>query len=302
MVIGAQKAGTTWLHANLSTHPQVVFPPLKELFFFNEIDAGIPTSLLGRKLNNHWLNIKWKKIVKQELPQALRRGDKQKLLWFLRYLMVPRNLKRSSLDRYDRLFPQVPGRISGDITPNYSLLSEGVVKAIADYYPDCKIIFIMRNPIERSWSQAKMNLGVLKGRNFESVPDNEIRNYLLYNHSNTQLSDYRATINRWSAYFTPDQLYFTFYDALEQDPTVFYRDVLSFLELNDTFDAVKLKRVVYGGVSVDLPESLEFILSQKYQEQIQFLATFFQNLPTNYPAQWLARTTEVISKYSSHHL
>jgi len=35
--IGAQKAGTTWLHLNLRRHPGVWLPPVKELQYFNEI-------------------------------------------------------------------------------------------------------------------------------------------------------------------------------------------------------------------------------------------------------------------------
>ncbi len=294
MVIGAQKAGTTWLHANLSDHPQVAFPPLKELFYFNEIDSGIPTSLLGRKINNHWLNIKWKAIIKGQLPQAVRRGDFAEVKWFLRYLMIPRNLKKSSLDKYDRLFPTLPGKISGDITPNYSLLSRPIVEAIATYYPDCKIVFIMRNPVERSWSQAKMNLGVLKNRDIRKVSDTEIEQYLSLNPSNEQLSDYRATITGWLTYFPVEQIHLTFYDALSLDPVSFYRDVLIFLQLKDLFDEEKLRRVVFKGAKMDIPARFEFLLSLKYQEQIQFLANFFKNYPVNYPQQWLARTHEVI--------
>lgn len=296
MVIGAQKAGTTWLHANLSDHPQVTFPPLKELFFFNEIDAEIPTSLLGRKMNNHWLNIKWKAVLKKHVPQAVRRGEFAKAKWFLRYLTIPRNLKESSLDKYDQLFPDISGKISGDITPNYSILSEKTVAAIANYYPNCKIIFIMRNPVDRSWSQAKMNLGVLKNRDFREVPSDEIERYLSLDLSNEQHSDYRTTINRWSTHFSEKQLHFAFYDALDQDPVAFYRNVLSFLELEDTYDEQKLRKVVYRGIRMDIPDTFEGLLSVKYQNQIQYLADFFEAYPVNYPQLWLARIQNAINQ------
>lgn len=294
MVIGAQKAGTTWLHANLSEHPQVAFPPLKELFYFNEIDAEIPTNLLGRKINDHWLNIKWKAIIKEELRLAVQRGDFAKVKWFLRYLMIPRNLKTSSLDKYDRLFPAQPGRISGDITPNYSVLSEKTVRAVANYYPDCKIIFIMRNPVERSWSQAKMNLGLLKGQNIWNVPAHEIKAYLSSNRSNQQLSDYRTTIERWTAFYPKEQLFFGFYDALEKDPVSFYRSVLAFLKVEDTYDAEQLTRVVYQGVQMPMPAEYESILSAKYQEQLSYLANYFRDYPINFPQRWLEKAEHIL--------
>ncbi len=35
LVIGAQKAGTTWLDRNLRTHPQIWVPPEKEIHYFD---------------------------------------------------------------------------------------------------------------------------------------------------------------------------------------------------------------------------------------------------------------------------
>ena len=43
LVVGAQKAGTTWLYRSLRTHPQVWMPREKELHYFDEkirLDGG----------------------------------------------------------------------------------------------------------------------------------------------------------------------------------------------------------------------------------------------------------------------
>lgn len=294
MIIGAQKAGTTWLHANLCDHPQVTLPPLKELFYFNEIDSGIPTDFRGRIKNNHWLNIKWKRVIMQPLPQAFFKGKFAKAWWYLRYLTAPRNLKTSSLMRYDRLFPKKAGTISGDITPNYSILSADTVKAIAGFYPDCKILFFLRNPIERSWSQAKMTLGKLRDQNIHEVPLQEMEAYISHDVSNEQHSDYKATIDRWSSYFPKDQLCFDFYDALKEDPVAFYRRVLTFLEIDDVYDVEKLSKVVYKGADLEMPLHFEHLLYSKFYEQLRFLAAYFKDYPCNYPQRWLERAEQVL--------
>lgn len=36
LVIGARRAGTTWVHRNLSQHPQVFMPVQKEQHFFDQ--------------------------------------------------------------------------------------------------------------------------------------------------------------------------------------------------------------------------------------------------------------------------
>lgn len=37
LVIGAQKAGTSWLYRNLKYHKQVWLPPVKELHYFDTL-------------------------------------------------------------------------------------------------------------------------------------------------------------------------------------------------------------------------------------------------------------------------
>jgi hypothetical protein len=39
LVIGAQRAGTTWLHRVLSQHPRLWLPPVKELHYFDKLDT-----------------------------------------------------------------------------------------------------------------------------------------------------------------------------------------------------------------------------------------------------------------------
>ena len=46
--------------------------------------------------------------------------------------------------------------LSGEITPAYSILPDQAVKAISEYLPESKIIFLVRNPLDRIWSQIRM--------------------------------------------------------------------------------------------------------------------------------------------------
>ncbi|TKK67978.1 sulfotransferase domain-containing protein [Ilyomonas limi] len=40
LVIGVEKGGTTWLHAQLKKHPDVFLPPTKEIHFFNKYNSN----------------------------------------------------------------------------------------------------------------------------------------------------------------------------------------------------------------------------------------------------------------------
>lgn len=41
LVIGAEKCGTTWLHAVLRAHPEIFVPPTKEIHYFNRLDSNL---------------------------------------------------------------------------------------------------------------------------------------------------------------------------------------------------------------------------------------------------------------------
>jgi len=38
--IGAPRAGTTWLHANLKKHPEIWLTPVKEIHYFDSLQRG----------------------------------------------------------------------------------------------------------------------------------------------------------------------------------------------------------------------------------------------------------------------
>jgi len=40
LVIGVEKGGTTWLHAQLKKHPEIFLPPTKEIHFFNKYNSN----------------------------------------------------------------------------------------------------------------------------------------------------------------------------------------------------------------------------------------------------------------------
>lgn len=47
IIAGAQKSGTSWLHAQLRRHPDVFMPQHKELNYFNQIDEKTPEAYLA---------------------------------------------------------------------------------------------------------------------------------------------------------------------------------------------------------------------------------------------------------------
>ncbi|MEL6539123.1 MAG: sulfotransferase [Bacteroidota bacterium] len=136
--IGAQKAGTTWLHHQLNQHPEVWMPPVKELHFFDQQDVSRRIYLLFRKGRR-------KRTTINQLRRVVR-GDEPR--WMLTYLFTKR-----TPSNYTKLFYPQEYQISGECTPAYARLELEAVAKIAQLEPQPKIIYLLRNPVDRAWSQ-----------------------------------------------------------------------------------------------------------------------------------------------------
>src|SRR5665647_1032714 len=49
--------------------------------------------------------------------------------------------------------------VNGDITPAYGILAPETIQQIHALLPELRLIYLVRDPIERAWSSAKMALG-----------------------------------------------------------------------------------------------------------------------------------------------
>ena len=129
--IGAQRAGTTWMHRFLRGHPDLWLSPIKELHYFND-----PS------------NKRWFRNLRTRLAQGPGR-------WDVSYFLGARDD-----DWYARLFSaaQASGKLAGEITPSYAVLDNAVLQRIHAINPEVKLIFSMREPIARAWSSWRNRL------------------------------------------------------------------------------------------------------------------------------------------------
>ncbi len=145
--VGAQKAGTSWLHQQLHSRPDADFGVLKE---YHVHDARtVPELTRFRRLD---LQIRRPRSWVQPrtwLRQCFIRSSGLYYDYFTWLLRRPR--LRSG-----------PVRLTGDITPSYALLSADSLGEIGDAFAQRGIpvrpVFLMRDPIERLISSQRMKL------------------------------------------------------------------------------------------------------------------------------------------------
>jgi hypothetical protein len=114
LIVGVARCGTTSLYKYLSQHPDICFSEQKEPKFFSSLDLSFP-------LNG--------------------RGD----------LEVQNEMIRTEQEYFDS-FSQCKSQVIGEASSDYFYFHEKTIPRIKQYLGDVKIIIVLRNPFERSFS------------------------------------------------------------------------------------------------------------------------------------------------------
>jgi hypothetical protein len=133
------------------------------------------------------------------------------------------------LENYGRLFEPKASLLSGDISPNYSTLSNEVIRQVVGYFPNLKVMFLARDPVERVWSHLSMEVHYRQIEPFDATSIDEVNRNLL--RRGMLLRSYpSAVVARWKHHVHPAQFRVYFFDDLQSDPAELRRSILCFLD------------------------------------------------------------------------
>ncbi len=299
LCIGAQRSGTTWLHANLQKHPEVWMPPIKEIHYFDkkEMLDSLPlfqSSSYKRKYRYYQKN--WQ-VFSRAIKSKQRKNtlDLKTLSWLLNYYFGLR-----SDQWYASLFDMGKGKTIGEITPEYGPLNGKSVAHIHQLMPDAKIIFLMRNPIQRAWSHLLKNLRDKK-RPIESVSEAEFIKHFSSQKSRAK-SNYLQIINTWKSYFPEEQFLIAFFEEIEEHPEELLLRIFDFIEVEAAPEhicplttAKKRNASSKHGIIPDkltITDNLGQYLANIYYEEIAELNKHFGG----YTNSWLKDANQLLSK------
>jgi hypothetical protein len=159
------------------------------------------------------------------------------------FVSIPKELNFFSKDSnftkgpswYQEYFKDVQGEVAiGEISPSYMFPPE-IPSRIYDWNPHVKIIFILRNPIERAYSDFCMNLdhGIFTGNvDQELSKDKRI----------VQQGLYYQQIKRYLDFFPSKQILVTLYDDLKAHPDALISSIYTFLGVDSSFNPSSLTR------------------------------------------------------------
>lgn len=282
--IGAIKSGTTWLHYNLQKHPEIWLPPIKELRYFNEPEYNLSGRLFGRDRKRYEY---WRMQVRLFWQDKRSWLNLARVRWYFNYFFMPRSPRW-----YSSLFSQGKGKVTGDITPLYAPMPNENIEAISKDFPQIKIIYILRNPVERTWSHILLRCISLVDWQPENLTEEIVRKTIFTRDLNDEWlwanGRYTENIRRWEQYFDRGQMFIGFYDDLKKEPKRFLKSICQFLGVeNSEYAQLELVETKFNEkpIPLNIPPDLEKIFSQYYLEELVKLDKQFGGVTT----KWLNR-------------
>lgn len=197
--IGAQKAGTSWLHDYFKKRRDVFVPPVKELHHFDARFRSDLCSDFDRRFRERYEQFRAR--------DGKSRAAKQRLeILEARVRMI--GDEGAYRAYFEKAVPKTC-RIFGEITPAYSLLPEEGFRAIASQFPRTRLIFLMRDPVDRLYSHLRMaeRLDMLIGPAIEQFAA------ALKNPQYVERSEYHRTLANARRVFAPEDIFIGFYET-----------------------------------------------------------------------------------------
>lgn len=282
LCIGESRCGTSWLHVNLSNHPQLWLPPVKELRFFDSF------------LHEDWRRVplifrddysrKRARMYLRQQVKSIRRGrPPTHVLWILRYFLFP-----PGDEWYMSLFP-TGRRVRGECSPTYARLPVQAIRHVSELLPDVQLIYFCRNPVHRDWSLAALMLKEKLNIGIDDATDLQISRAL--GKKDKDSTNYLANLIRWEQFYSRDRIFVAFHDEIVEEPEEMLLRIYRFLGVDASRRHIgksahkKIATRPYRGI----PERYARMLSERYYDQVVRMHERFDNAHTR---KWLDYVTE----------
>lgn len=274
LVVGGRRCGTSFLYYLLRRFDRIWVPPIRELHYFDRPYEG-----------TEWLQIVDQKQMWRDDLKAVTAEAKglDEYAWALRYFLMPRS------DRwYGGLFEArvCRGRITGEVAPDYALLPRDGIEHVKRVCPDAHIVFLLRDPAERTWSQMKAVQG--DGQSLADMSDRDVAKLSLRPDIELR-SQYRMQIENYQAVFGDDKVHVVFFEHLTRTPLTTVEQMSRHVGAGtdtDSFAQAGIEDIGRRNATQEgeMPSWLGDLLIKRYRDNVRWLADHVGNVPPAW--QW----------------
>jgi hypothetical protein len=250
LVIGPQRTGTTWIHENLRDHPDILWPRVKEIFFFSRLERPDDPKFQSADLEWYLANFR-------DSPS-------------MRVLKTLLSLRATGA-----LYQP---KVRGEATASYAAMAPALIDEVVALNPDVKAILMVRDPVERAWSHAKKDLVRNRGRKFEEVSEREFEEFFRDPYQ-LRCAQYAENVRNWTDRLKAGNLFVGRFDDVSARPAALLAEICGFLGVRS--EPRFLGRAVHRAVNPTPPEPVP----PRYRAALtELLRRDIERLPTRFGA------------------
>jgi Sulfotransferase family len=220
--IGAQKAGTTWLHRYCADHPELHAPNPKELDYWGTIRPpyrAVPRRTARRELKRAVPRLVRAIATLHGIPQAMANLARKRRIC----AMYARDDPQHAAYLGALTFGMQDGQVAADISPQYAVVGRETFAEMAAMHPEARFVFLLREPVARLWSsvrhqkRAEITAGRLDAAGVAAECTRVLGDPTRFSHMAT---DYARTLAELDADVAPDRVLCLFYETLFQQGSI----------------------------------------------------------------------------------
>ena len=265
--VGAQKCGTTWLYDQLKADKVVNMGFRKEYHVLDSIENPKQHNGFREKYIQNALDLHKKGRLGKNLSNKMRGCAKHSLM--LAFIDNVENY----FNYFDYLYlKDDQTQVVGDITPNYALLKPKTFQLLKNGLEkrgfSIKVFFLMRDPVERLWSSARMRKRKMQGPEKESFDEFDFLSSCAESSEQDLKTRYEVTIKNLEKVFSIADIYYGFYEELFSDSS--YQKIKKFLGAQlKPFNATHIANA--SPKQLALPKPLKLKIIERYQPTYDFI-------------------------------
>ncbi|MGI9283595.1 MAG: sulfotransferase domain-containing protein [Endozoicomonas sp.] len=257
--VGAMKAGTTWLYENLKEHPDIYFTPEKEIHYFAN-KVGIENQLEHRG-----------RILKlKEILQKTADGNAEYIsqnldliTWYSEYA------KPNEIDNewYEKLFhSNSENKFCADFSNLYCQMGHDGWKNVRKVARNIKVIYTLRDPLERLWSHYKFHMKWINRENDALQAGFRHFKELLGQHFFWINAEYAKNYDLLKQSLNDKEIMILYFEDFREDPINMLLEVQNFLGVQEIYpEKEKLDKKINKTKSFSMPDEWKAYALEKLE-------------------------------------
>lgn len=271
LCVGVPKAGTTWLYRCLQAHPQVNLGHKKE---YHAFDTHFYPALSSYRVSipektDDSNSFYEKYLLEKKFDKELQDDHNTYGAYFAKILQDPDVL------------------ITGDFTPTYCVLRDKEFKYIqtiaARHGLDTHIIYLVRNPVERTLSYVKMAFKFKKYHGQVLSPNLSLNEFLAsiwFSQLNLDVTDYKSAISSLLNTFDQSKIHFGIYESMHNQAELNRLSEFLGIDIDPTWSRKIIN--ANGPTSHEFNPELVEKITQTFVDQFLFCRDFFHQQDLTY--------------------